>query len=250
MSTRCETLFFTTKIFTMFFLTTFPRKISKKHTCQRCGKSCWSRSDLAGRLITRLAAWLDGLWHNAHNNSQLCKWKVICLCRLSSICRRMINFMSTRKVSHFCKMFRDVTVQSQSRQGVLTRLFLQSSELGLPHPLTPWRVCPLPLWFRGGTHSLGREGVGGSQFGRRNWRYGTLGICVLCAVHCWIPIWLCWDKVNNWTWFISIPHPPNLLMNITVYSGEYLLGMLACLVVNIVCICWDNLPIVMNICWK
>ncbi len=33
-------LIFFHKIFTRFFLTTFPRKISKKHTCQRCGKSC------------------------------------------------------------------------------------------------------------------------------------------------------------------------------------------------------------------
>ncbi len=105
--------------------------------------------------------------------------KCICLCRLSSICRRMINFMSTRKVSHFCKMFRDVTA-SQSRQRVLTRLFLQSSKLpnwdSPHHPHTLASVPPPPLVPGWGTHSLGREGVGGSQFGRRNWHYGTLGI--------------------------------------------------------------------------
>jgi hypothetical protein len=54
------------------------------------------------------------------------------------------------------------------------RLFLQSSELGLPHPLTSRRVhAPPPLWFRaGGTHSLAGEGMGGGeggfQFGRED----------------------------------------------------------------------------------
>ncbi len=48
----------------------------------------------------------------------------------------------------------------QSRQSAW--LFLQSSELGLPHPLTRRRVCLIPLWFGGGgdTHSLGGERVG------------------------------------------------------------------------------------------
>jgi hypothetical protein len=41
---------------------------------------------------------------------------------------------------------------TQSRQSA-SRLFLQSSDLGLPHPLIRGRVCPLPLWFRGG-HTL------------------------------------------------------------------------------------------------
>ncbi len=48
----------------------------------------------------------------------------------------------------------------QSRQSA--KLFLQSSELGLPHPLTRRRVCP-PLWTGGGgvhTHACGR-GSGG-----------------------------------------------------------------------------------------
>jgi hypothetical protein len=34
---------------------------------------------------------------------------------------------------------------SQSRQS--TKLFVQSSELGLPKPLNRRRVCPPPLWY-------------------------------------------------------------------------------------------------------
>ncbi len=34
------------------------------------------------------------------------------------------------------------------------------------HPFTRRRVCPLTNWFRGGTHSLGGEGMRGTQFGR------------------------------------------------------------------------------------
>jgi hypothetical protein len=45
----------------------------------------------------------------------------------------------------------------QSRQSA--KLFLQSSDLGLPHPLARRRVCAPPLWFRwgGGAHSLAGE---------------------------------------------------------------------------------------------
>jgi hypothetical protein len=46
---------------------------------------------------------------------------------------------------------RDRPARSQSRQSA--RLFLQSSELGLPQPLTHRRVRPLPLWFRGWEHT-------------------------------------------------------------------------------------------------
>jgi hypothetical protein len=49
---------------------------------------------------------------------------------------------------------------TQSRQSA--KLFLQSSELGLPHPLTRTRVCTPPLLLvPGGPHSLSGEGVGG-----------------------------------------------------------------------------------------
>jgi hypothetical protein len=77
--------------------------------------------------------------------------------------------------------------RSQSRQSA--KLFLQSSELGLPHPLTRRRVCsPLlwcapPLWFRGrGTLASGRGGEGTSQFQRGDRNCGNLGIYVPCAI--------------------------------------------------------------------
>ncbi len=41
------------------------------------------------------------------------------------------------------------------------RLFLQSSELRHPHPLTRRRVCSPLFWFRGDTHSLRERGWGG-----------------------------------------------------------------------------------------
>jgi hypothetical protein len=94
---------------------------------------------------------------------------------------------------------------SQSRQS--TKLFIQSSELGLPKPLTRRRVCPPPpLVPREGAHSLAREGVGESKFRRGDIHYGTLYciymyfvILVLQAIRslhqvdkpqrCWHPIW-------------------------------------------------------------
>ncbi len=56
----------------------------------------------------------------------------------------------------------------QSRQSA--KLFLKSSELGLPQPLTRSRVCPPPPppGSGGGAHSLAREGLGESQFRRRD----------------------------------------------------------------------------------
>ncbi len=65
----------------------------------------------------------------------------------------------------------------QSRQSA--KLFLQSSELGLPQPLTRRRVCPLPLDPGGGAHSLAREGVGESQFLRGD--IGTRGTLYKCV---------------------------------------------------------------------
>ncbi len=71
---------------------------------------------------------------------------------------------------------------AQSTQS--TKLFLQSSELRLPHPLNRRRVCRgdcAPLWIRGGgegTLACGRAG-GGSQFHRGDIHCGTLGIYVL-----------------------------------------------------------------------
>ncbi len=53
---------------------------------------------------------------------------------------------------------------SQSRQSA--KLFLQSSELGLPHSLTRRRVCPPPL-VPGGTFACGGWGVCGVSAGLR-----------------------------------------------------------------------------------
>jgi hypothetical protein len=60
--------------------------------------------------------------------------------------------------------------------------FLQSSELGLPHPLTRRRVLselsPPPLWWGGGAHSHAGEGVGGP-----NSNEGTDTMVL------WVPLW-------------------------------------------------------------
>jgi hypothetical protein len=59
----------------------------------------------------------------------------------------------------------------QSRQS--TKLFLKSSELGLPQPLTRRRVCP--PWFRGrGTLERGSGSLGESLFRREDIHCGTL----------------------------------------------------------------------------
>ena len=62
----------------------------------------------------------------------------------------------------------------------VTRLFLQSSELGLPHPLTRRQVCPSPFGSGGDTLACGK-GVERSQFQRGDRHCGTLGIYVLCG---------------------------------------------------------------------
>jgi hypothetical protein len=63
---------------------------------------------------------------------------------------------------------------TQSRQSA--NLFLKSSELGLPQPLTRRRVPPLPPVLGGGAPSLAREGLGESQFRRGDIHCGTLYI--------------------------------------------------------------------------
>jgi hypothetical protein len=65
-------------------------------------------------------------------------------------------------------------ISAQSRQSA--KLFLQSSELGLPHP-SPAGECALPPFaWGGGAHSLAREGVGESHFRRGDIHCGTLYI--------------------------------------------------------------------------
>ncbi len=58
------------------------------------------------------------------------------------------------------QLFKERTLQSQSKQSA--KLFLQSSELGLPQPLTRRRVCPtLPSpGFWGRASLAGERGVG------------------------------------------------------------------------------------------
>jgi hypothetical protein len=78
-------------------------------------------------------------------------------------------------------IFRIVKKQKRAQSRQSAKLFLQSSELGLPQPITRRRVCPLPSVLGGGAHSLAREVVGESQFRRGDIHCGTLYIYVLCG---------------------------------------------------------------------
>jgi hypothetical protein len=74
-------------------------------------------------------------------------------------------------------------VGAQSRQSA--KLFLQSSELGLPHP-SPAGECALPPLLGGEGHTHWRErGVGESQF-----HEGTYTV-VLC-IHMYFVGWWYW----------------------------------------------------------
>ncbi len=81
----------------------------------------------------------------------------------------------------FRQFCRDCYSAPQSRQSA--KPFLQSSELGLPHP-SPAGECALPPLVRGvrGTLACGK-GVGESQFRRGDIHCGTLSTYVLCAPH-------------------------------------------------------------------
>ncbi len=68
----------------------------------------------------------------------------------------------------------------QSRQSA--KLYLQSSELGLPQPLTRRRVCPPPLVPGGGAPLLAREGGGRVPIPTRG---NTLTV-VLCRCMCFV----------------------------------------------------------------
>jgi hypothetical protein len=65
-------------------------------------------------------------------------------------------------------------VEAHSRQSA--KLFLQSSELGLPHPPPAGECAPPPAFGSGGggAHSLAGEGLGESQFRRGDIHCGTL----------------------------------------------------------------------------
>jgi hypothetical protein len=93
---------------------------------------------------------------------------------------------------------------AQSRQSA--ELFLQSSELGLPHPLTRRRVCSPLFWCAppfgfgsgGGAHSLPGEGVGASQFQRGDRHCGYLDIRVYVCTLCHSDIIYCTNSVIQW----------------------------------------------------
>jgi hypothetical protein len=68
-------------------------------------------------------------------------------------------------------------VATRSRQSA--KLFLQSSELGLPHPLSRRRECPPPFGPGGRAQSLAGEGLGESQFRRGDIHCGALYISTL-----------------------------------------------------------------------
>ncbi len=85
-------------------------------------------------------------------------------------------FCTTKNIvlyKFICKQ--TVSLMSHSRQSA--KLFLQSSELGLPQPLKP----PPLLVPGGGAHTLAKEGVREYQFRRGDIHCGTLYMYVLCA---------------------------------------------------------------------
>ncbi len=90
---------------------------------------------------------------------------------------RLTRSPCTRTLTHrFPCLTLFLTVQR--RQSA--KLFLQSSELGLPHSLTPRRVYPPSLWFHGEGHTcLWGEWMGASQFRRGDIHCDTLGIYVV-----------------------------------------------------------------------
>jgi hypothetical protein len=70
------------------------------------------------------------------------------------------------------------TLGPKSRQSA--KLFLQSSELGLPQPLTCRQACP-SLWFRGEGHTRWRERGWESPNSNEGTYTVVLFIYVLCA---------------------------------------------------------------------
>jgi hypothetical protein len=76
------------------------------------------------------------------------------------------------------------SLASQKPQRQSAKLFLQSSELGLSHPLTRRRVSPPPPNPCSGERgTLAGEGLGESHFRRGDMHCGTLYICVLCGLN-------------------------------------------------------------------
>ncbi len=71
----------------------------------------------------------------------------------------MVVIMNKRSCRMFGKRHRKMgSYTAQSRQSA--NLFLQSSKLGLPHPLTRKRVCPSPFGSGGRGTLAGERGSG------------------------------------------------------------------------------------------
>jgi hypothetical protein len=98
------------------------------------------------------------------------------------------NMPAGCRASHSCtnssrKIYSRHYLEDQWPQGWQSaKPFLQSSELGLPQPLTRTRVCPPPFGSGGRGTLAGERGVGESQFQRGDMHCGTLCIYVLCEL--------------------------------------------------------------------
>ncbi len=115
---------------------------------------------------------------------------------------------------------------SQSRQSA--KLFLQSSESGLPQPLTRRRVCPSPPVLWGGAHSLAREGLVEYQF-----RRGDIhcGIHALRSGSCgswqlwWEGLRVGWRAGRGWTGpsaaLYRLLNPPTTGSILVALAGEH-----------------------------
>jgi hypothetical protein len=104
------------------------------------------------------------------------------------------SFSGTLSREYFFKVYQITSAFSTYRQSA--KLLLQSSELGLPHPLTRKRVCPPPPFvLRGGHNHLG-EGGGGSQFRRGDIHSGTLYIYEHCGIFYACAVFTIFKKVN------------------------------------------------------
>ncbi len=92
----------------------------------------------------------------------------------------------------------DPDMLPQSRQSA--KFFLQSSELGLPQPLTHWQVFPIPpppLWFQGEGHTRWRErGVGESLFRRGDIHCVTVVLCI-CMYFVYVTKESLWTPVSK-----------------------------------------------------
>jgi hypothetical protein len=103
--------------------------------------------------------------------------------------RRDLDFFSIEKGEGQYGRVQVAISRSQSRQSA--KLFLQSSELGLPQPLTRRRVCPPPSVPGVGPHSLAREGWESPSSDE-----GTYTVVLFIYMYFVISI-VCWGEVGE-----------------------------------------------------